>query len=352
MPEGKKGFHMNRSNPLKIGFTYNVKHVKPELNNKQALEEAEFDSVEVINGVIETLKKLGHQVFPVEANDDAYLNLKKLQGKVDLVLNIAEGLRGRDREAQIPAILEILGIPYTGGSPLAYALGLDKIKCKEIWSFYKIPTPKWQESNSHELKPFGELSFPVMVKPYAEGSSKGIFKDNLVFDKEKLDLTIKKISQDFKQKVLVEEYLPGREFTVGVLGTPPKVLPIIEVTFNDLPPDMPKFDHYEAKWIYDSPEKKADPLVCPAKIDEILKAKIEKIVLEGFMVLGLKDWARFDIRLDKSGEPNLIEVNCPPGIIPDPKENSRFPRAARTVGLEFPQMLEAILESACKRYAI
>lgn len=346
-----KNMHMNK-NIRNIGFTYNIKHVKPSLTDKLAIEEAEYDEPKVIEGVIKALESLGVKVFPVEANEEAYDKLKNLKGKIDLVFNYAEGLHGKDREAQIPAMLEILQIPYTGGSPLSYALGLDKIKCKEIWSFYKIPTPKWQEYNSHNFFPFGDLSFPVIIKPSAEGSSKGIFKENLVYQKIELERLIKKVAGDYKQKVIVEEYLPGREFTVAVLDTPPVVLPIIEVTFNELPNDMPKFDHYEAKWIYDSPEKKSDPLICPAPLKSPLKHKIEMNVLKAFAVLGLSDWARFDIRLNKNGEPNIIEVNCPPGIIPDPKENSRFPRAARVAGLEFPEMLEAIISSAGKRYRI
>ncbi|MBI5221874.1 MAG: D-alanine--D-alanine ligase, partial [Candidatus Magasanikbacteria bacterium] len=155
----------------------------------------------------------------------------------------------------------------------------------------------------------------------------------------------------FNQPVIVEEYLPGREFTVAVLGNPPKVLPIIEMTFRGLPAGMPRFDHYEAKWVYENPDA-IDPLDCPANISGDLKKKIEYLCLKSFDALEMADWVRIDVRLDKNNEPNFIEINCPPGIIPDPKENSRFPRAARVAGLDYEQMINEILKSACLRYRI
>jgi len=337
---------------LNVGFTYNVRHKKPSLSDKQAIDEADFDDPIVICEIIKSLELLGHRVFPIEADQEAYLKLKKLSDKLDIVFNYAEGIFGKDREAQIPSMLEMLKIPYTGGSPLSYALGLNKSKCKEIWSYYNIPTPKWQLFNTKKTILLNKLKFPLIAKPVSEGSSKGIYKDNLVYNKSDLYKLIEKLSSDYYQDVLVEEYLDGREFTVAIIGTPPRVLPIIEVSFDELPKDMPKFDHYEAKWIFDSPLKKADPLTCPAKISKVLQKNIEEITLKSFNVLGLKDWARFDVRLDNKGIPNIIEVNCPAGIIPDPKENSRFPRAARTSGLSFSKMLNEILRSACKRYRI
>jgi D-alanine-D-alanine ligase len=132
-------------------------------------------------------------------------------------------------------------------------------------------------------------------------------------------------------------------------------LPIIEINFDDLPAGMPKFEHYESKWVYDNPDNVArglNPLICPAVVEDSLKNKIEDLCLKAFDALDMADWARFDIRLDKNGEPNFIEVNCPPGIMPDPKDNSRFALAARVAGLTYEQMLEEILKAACLRYGI
>ncbi len=338
---------------MNIALTFNVRHVKPDINNPQYIAEAEFDEPATIEGVAKALESLGHIVYQVEADEEAYGKFRALKGKIDIVFNMAEGLRGEDREAQIPAMLEMLGIPYTGPKPLGYAVGLNKSVAKELLSFYKIPTPRWmtiEKIEDMEKKPVD--FFPAIAKPLSEGSSKGICARNLVSDADGLKKIIVELLEKYHQPVLVEEYLDGREFTVAVLGAPPRVLPIIEVTFNDLPAGMPKFDHYEAKWFYDSPDKKADPLVCPAVLSAELKSQIDKTCLDAFDALEMADWARFDLRLDKNGIPNILEVNCPPGIMPDPKENSRFPRAAREAGYSFEQMLEEILKSACKRYNI
>jgi len=337
---------------MNIGFVFNVRHVKPDINNPQYIKEAEFDEPGTIEGIDQALKKLGHNVFQVEASEDAYLKLKESKNKIDLVFNIAEGMHGEDREAQIPAMLEMLQIPYTGPKPLGYAVGLNKSVAKEILSYYHIATPHWVTiEKMSDLQEKTMDFFPVLAKPLGEGSSKGINARNLVNNPEDLKKIVQELLENYHQPVLVEEYLPGREFTVGVLGTPPKVLPIIEVTFKDLPVDMPKFDHYEAKWVYDNPDA-SDPLVCPAEIDENLKKKIEDLCLKSFDALEMADWARIDVRLDKNGEPNFIEVNCPPGIIPNPKENSRFPRAARVAGFDYEKMIEEILKSTCLRYNI
>lgn len=334
---------------MKIAFTFNVKHHKPDKNDKLSLQEAEFDEPSTIAGIKKALESLGHKVYLVEADERAYSKFKKLRDTcgIDLVFNYSEGLRGEDREAQIPAMLEMLGIPYTGPSPLGYALGLNKARTKQILRFFKIPTPDWQVILSSREKI--NIPYPLIIKPIAEGSSKGIFAESLVTNKKKLKRALEKVLKDYQQPALVETFLPGREFTVGVIGTPPVVLPLVEVTFNELPEKMPRFDHFEAKWIYDNPQSLTDPLICPAPLKIPLRRKIEKICLEAFAVLGLRDWARFDVRLDEKGKPSILEVNCPPGINPDPKENSRFVRAAYVAGDTFPQLLAKIIASACLR---
>jgi len=337
---------------MNIAFTYNVRHFDPLKNRQKAEEEAEFDSPKMIREIKKVLASLGHHIFLVEANESAYSKFQKLKPKLDLVFNYAEGTHGQDREAQIPATLEMLQIPYTGGSPLSYALGLNKVKTKEILTYYQVPTPKWQVFKTGREKISKKLKFPLIVKPQGEGSSKGISAKNLVHNKKQLRLMVKKEIAKYRQPALVEEFLDGREFTVAALGHPPKILPIIEIKFDELPKGMPKFDHYEAKWIYDNPKFKADPLVCPAKISKKLEKKIKELVLRAFEVLEMADWARFDVRLDKYGQPNILEANCPPGIIPDPKENSRFPRAGRAAGLNFQKLLGAVIDSALKRYKI
>lgn len=335
---------------MNIVLTFNIRHSKPSLKNKKAIEEAEFDSPETIKGIAKSLKKLGHNVFLVEANETAFLKLKKLRPKIDFVFNIAEGY-GIDREAQIPVILEILKIPYLGSKPLTQALCLNKAKTKEILCFHKIPTPKFQLFETEKEKLKTGLKFPLIVKPNCEGSSKGIFQNSIVKNERQMRKKIKEVIKNLKQPALVEKFLEGREFTISLIGNNPvEVLPPIELNFKVLPKNFYPIDSYEVKWLIDNPESKVKTVICPAEIEKDLWKKIKEICLKTKKVLGVLDWCRIDLRLDKKGVPNVLEVNQIPGIIPDPKENSRFPLAARAAGYSYEEMLEKLIKTALKRY--
>jgi len=339
---------------MNIAFTYNVRHLRPSLKNKQAMKEAEFDELPAIKGITQALKKLGHKVFLIEANEDAYLKLKRLKSKIDLVFNIAEGIYGEDREAQIPAMLEMLRIPYVGSKPLTQAICLNKAVTKKFLNYYGIPTPNFQlfETADETLKQ--GLRFPLIVKPNSEGSSKGILQSAVVRNKKDLKKQIRKLMKDFNRAVIAEEFLEGREFTIGLIGNNDSVeiLPPVEIDFSVLPKGFLPFDSYEAKWLFDGPKSNIKTLVCPAKINKILWNKIKKICLKAKEVLGVLDWCRIDIRLNSNNEPYILEINQIPGIHPDPTENSRFPLAAKTAGYTYEEMLNKIIKSACQRYKI
>ncbi len=313
---------------------------------------AEWDTWETINAVKNALEE-NHNVILIEANEDAFDKLRKT--RPDIVFNIAEGFYGASREAQIPAILEMLNIPYTGSDPLTLAICLDKARTKEILSYYKIPTAKFfVVENLDEFDGATDLEFPLIVKPLHEGSSKGIFNSSVVSNKNELYLEIERVIKTYNEPALVEEFLPGREFTVAILGNgkSAKVLPIIEIKFDSLPPEAKPIYSFEAKWIWDTREKPLDIFQCPAEIDNKLKEMIEKIALSTFKVLRCRDWCRIDMRLDKNGIPNILEVNPLPGILPNPEDNSCFPKAARAAGLTYNQMINEVLNSALKRYGM
>lgn len=337
---------------MRIALTFNIRHHKPSLKNKKAIEEAEFDSPETIKGIANALKRLGHKVILIEANESAFFKLKKMKSKIDFVFNIAEGY-GPDREAQIPAVLEMLKIPYLGSKPLTQAICLNKAKTKEILSFYKIPTPKFQLFETGEEKMDRNLKFPLIVKPNCEGSSKGIFQNSVVKNEKQLRKKIKEIIQNLNQPALVEEFLNGREFTVSLIGNNTvEVLPPVEIDFSVLPKRFYPMDSYEVKWLIDNPKSNVQTVICPAKIEKKLWQKIKEICLKTKKVLEILDWCRIDLRLDKKGIPNVLEVNQIPGIIPDPKENSRFPLAARAAGYSYEEMLERLIKTALKRYKL
>jgi D-alanine-D-alanine ligase len=286
----------------------------------------------------------------VEANNDAFLKLKEL--KPVIVFNFAEGLIGVNRESHMPAMLEMLQIPYSGSDALTLGICLDKSRAKEILTYHKIPNAKFLVANQMEDIVNANFDFPLIVKPISEGSSKGIFSSSFVKNTKELEDEVSRILTSYNQPALIEEFLSGREFTVAVLGNgeETEVLPIIEIRYEDFPQDVVPLYSYEAKWILDTKENNFDVFECPAKLEPKLEEKIKETVLRTYNVLRCKDWSRIDVRLDKNGVPNIIEINPLPGIMPDPNENSSFPKAARAAGMDYNQMIQRVLYSAAKRY--
>ena len=345
---------------LNVALTFNVKpeeikssaspQLSSQLNSTQSYNDtyAEWDTMETIDSIKNALE-LFHNVTLVEANEDAFEKLRKL--RPDIVFNFAEGAKGISREAQIPALLDMLGIPYTGSDPLTLITCLDKSRTKEILTFNKIANPKFVVATSVEDLQDFDLTFPVIVKPVAEGSSKGIFNSSFVSSMDELKTSLTKNVEQYKQPFIIEEYLPGREFTVAILGsgTEAEVLPIVEINFNELPDNVPHIYSFEAKWIFDTKVNPLNIFTCPAQIDNETEEKIRSIALKTYKVLRCKDWSRIDIRLDANKEPNIIEVNPIPGVLPDPADNSCFPKAARAYGLTYEEMINKVLLSAAKR---
>ena len=333
---------------MKICFTYNVKH-NNSYSTGSSQEDLEFDSQEVITSIEKALQKLGHKVFKVEANLDAYNILKENRKKIDLVFNIAEGLSGDARESQIPLFCEMLKIPYTHSSPTTHALKLNKHLAKAVLKSAGIRSPKSQIVESTAQLKTLNLKYPLIVKPNKEGSSKGIFNDSVVRDMAGLKKAVNRLLKNFGVEVLVEEYIDGRELTVALLGNPPKVLPIIEQKFDFLPKGFNKIAGYETKWIY---EDRLDDLskgyACPAKLSKTIQNNVEKTSLKIWHVLNVKDCARIDYRL-KGNALYFIEINTLPGINPDEKMINYFPLAARKAGISFEKLVDTLINSALKR---
>jgi len=324
-----------------------------ELNSdKKAIDKyAEWDTRQTIDAVARALS-LYHEVTLVEADENAYDRLR--DGEFDIAFNIAEGMNGVSREAQVPAMLEFLGIPYTGSDPLTLATCLDKSRTKEILSYHGIATSRFVVANSFKEVSKAPLRYPLFVKPLHEGSSKGIYNSSYVKNAQALQREIERIHDDYEQPALIEEYLPGREFTVALLGNGNelRVLPPVEIRFDSLPSEALPVYSYEAKWLWDTKESPIEVFKCPAPIDDSLQAKIENVCRKAFEVLNCRDWSRIDIRLDSEGEPNIIEVNPLPGILPDPEEHSCFPMASRAAGFNYDQMMNAVLNAALKRLGL
>jgi D-alanine-D-alanine ligase len=322
---------------------------------------AEWDSPRTIDAIASALAAYG-EVIRLEASPDFPERLRA--AKPDLVFNIAEGLHGVNRESHVPAICEFLGVPYSGSDPLTLSICLDKARAKEVLSYHRVPTAPFLLVESAEdldrllagalpLSPPSEI-LPLFVKPVHEGSSKGITERNFVRNADELEAQVRFLLDTYGQPVLVEEFLPGAEFTCGVLGNGPdaRVLPIVAMNFGALPRGAMPIYGYEAKWIWDRPESPLDIFACPAPISETMRIAIERVVLRAYRVLGCRDWSRVDVRLDADGVPNIVEVNPLPGILPNPADNSCLPKAARAAGLSYDELIQACLLHAAERNGV
>lgn len=337
---------------MKVALTYNL---KKDIGEAEGLPEdfyAECDDPETVEAVRDALAERHGDVLMVEADEDAFEKFRKL--RPDIVFNMAEGVWGDSRESQIPSILEMLRIPYTGSNPLTLAMCLNKARAKEILSYYGIPTARFIVARDASLEVEKYLTFPMFVKPLLEGSSKGIKNDSIVRDVTSLRRKVASVLEEYSQPALVEEYLEGREFTVALMGNGLSLnaLPIVEINYSALPAGVNPIYSYEAKWIFDTPEAPLDIFTCPADVNGRLKSAIEAVCKDAFGALEVRDWCRVDVRLDSEGVPHIIELNPLPGILKDPKCNSCFPKAARAAGMSFTGMVNGVLDAARQRYGI
>jgi D-alanine-D-alanine ligase len=317
-------------------------------------EYAEWDAPATIDAVFNALSHHG-EVIRLEATDDFPLRLRDT--RPDIVFNIAEGLRGPNREAHVPAICEFYGIPYSGSDPFTLALCLDKARTKEILRARGVLTADWWLiTTPGELAPFVASAppLPLFAKPVHEGSSKGITERNYIADADAIESVVRDLLERYQQPVIVETFLAGAEFTCGVLGNgaSARVLPIVSMNFAALPDGALPIYGFEAKWLWDSPEDPLDIFQCPADVPAARRTEIESVALAAYHALGCRDWSRIDIRLDAHGRSNVVEVNPLPGILPDPRDNSCLPKAARAAGLDYDALIGAALVAAAERQGI
>jgi D-alanine-D-alanine ligase len=325
--------------PLRIGFTFNMKRIDTKGGNDS---EAEYDPPETISAIRLALESLGHDVISLEANGE--LPQRMAEAKVDVVFNIAEGFTGRNREAQVPALCELLGVPYTGSDSATLSLALDKALAKRILRQHGIMTPEFQVmvTGREKLNPALVGKFPLIVKPNAEGSSKGIDASDVVDDEAALRVAVREVLDRYKQPALVEEYISGREFTVGLLGDRrPRVLPPMEICFKDKSNLRPVYD-FAIKQEWD----KHVHYACPAALSPTELRNIERAARETFVALGCRDVARVDLRMNERGEAYVLEVNPLPGLTPDYSDLVLICKAA---GIEYRTLIAEILAGGLKR---
>jgi D-alanine-D-alanine ligase len=333
-----------------LSFLYNVRHRYPDPDDPQSQIETDFDDPETIDHIISHLEKCGFHVIPIEANQDAYLALHEQRSKIDMVLNYSMGIYGESRYAQIPAMLEMLRLPYTGSNPLTQALVMNKAKMQEILSANGVPVLPSQVFHSPDDSLPAELDFPLIVKPLGQGSSAGITSKSIVTSRLELAERVESVISVFHEPALVQPFLDGREFSIPMIGNPPVILPVIEPDFSKIPEGYARLDSLEIKWIFEE-QSDTHHLVCPAILDDPTKKTIESIALKTWKALQIRDWCRMDMRCDKNGTPYVLDVNSPPGIIPpEISMTSYFPMAARAAGINYDQLLQKLIQTALDRY--
>jgi len=321
---------------------------------------AEFDRKETIEAIRSAIESDGHVTRFLPA--DATLPDQIKNFLPDICFNIAEGMGGDAREAQVPALLEMLHVPYTASRVLANALALDKTMTKRVWREMGLPTAGFQEFVCGDEPLMAHLSFPLFVKPAREGTGMGMDSESIVSDEAQLRRRVQWVIDTYHQPALVEDYLPGREFTIGVLGRAdaarfsPRPDLYAQDGFHQFPPL--EVDHrvsvtpgvygHAAKSLNFGEEGIPD-FICPAEISPEMALRLHNLAVAGHQALGAVDVSRLDIRLDAAGEPRLIEINSLPGLSPG---FSDLCVIAGAEGLSYTDLILEILYLGASRYGL
>lgn len=321
---------------------------------------AEFDRKETIQAIRSAIESDGHTTAFLPA--DANLPLALAQFRPDVCFNIAEGIMGDGREAQVPALLEMLRIPYTASRVLANAVGLDKTMTKHIWRDHGLPTAAFQEfvCGSEPLNP--DMHFPMFVKPAREGTGMGMDAGAIVHNEMELRNRVRWVIETYQQPALVEEYLSGREFTVAVLGRAdaaqyarrPELyaedgfhcMPVQEI--DNSRSVTPGVYGYEAKAL-GLDEEGVPRFICPAPIDAALARQLQDLAIQAHLAIGTVDVSRVDMRMDAEGNPRLLEINTLPGLTP---EFSDLCVIAKADGLSYQDLILEILYLGASRWGL
>jgi D-alanine-D-alanine ligase len=323
-----------------IGLTYDLR--QDYLAEGYSLEEtAECDKLDTVEGIEAAILELGYAV-------DRIGNGKKLIGRLaagdrwDLVFNFAEGWHGVAREGQVPAILDMYQIPYTFSDPMVLGLALHKDLTKTLVRQAGVPTPDFALVRRIEDIETVDLPFPLFAKPVAEGTSKGITADSKILDRERLKKSCTALLEQFRQPVLVETYLSGREFTVGITGTGEEAQAVGTLEVTVTPEAKDDFYSYHNKQRYETFIRYN--LVRREQDEEVRQS--EELALTAYRFLGCRDAGRVDVRSDAQGRPNFIEVNPLPGLN---RKDSDLPILCHQAGISYVQLIERIVDSARRR---
>jgi D-alanine-D-alanine ligase len=331
---------------LKVVILYNLFERLRKGEEKDIL--AEGGIIEEIEAVENAVRSLGHECVVMAVRDEIFQVIHWLKEyQPDIVFNLCESVYGNSCwEMNIPALLDLFRMPYTGSSPLTLGLCQDKGKVKDILQSQDILTPRYKIFERVVGAVRGSL-FPVIVKPLHEDGSLGISRESVVFDDESLAKQIQYVVEQYQQPALVEEFVEGRELNVGLMETNGKlgVLPISEIDYSEFPEGIPKICGYEAKWVTESPEYQKSKPICPAPLEWVVKKGVEHIAIRVFKLFGCRDYARVDVRIGRDGRIYVLEVNPNPDISPQ----SGMARALKAQGITYTGFVANLIERALLR---
>jgi D-alanine-D-alanine ligase len=321
------------------------------LHTKDALEPPVDPVLDQLDAA---LRESGHETRRVIVDDTVEpLVAALMHDRPELVFNIAESFAGKSAlESNVAALLNLLKLRYTGSSPAGLIMAGDKTLTKKVLSFHGILTPRFATVFRGNVDWAGDIDFPLILKPPQEDASLGITQKSIVRDVKELLDTISSLQTEYQSAVLAEEFIDGREFYVGVLGnSSAQALPIIELDFSKFPKGLPKIASWSAKWGEDGGGEGAEfagtESVFPTDVPEELAERIKKVAIDSFQALRLRDYARVDLRVSDSGKIYVIEVN--PNCYLEAK--SEFATAALKEGIEYPALINRIVELASARYS-
>jgi D-alanine-D-alanine ligase len=326
---------------MEVGIAYDLRPDSPDMSGPDDRHE-EYESPETVEAIAAALESCGYRVRPLGGGRALLREL--LDRPPDLVFNMAEGAGTRSREAHVAAVCELLGVPYTHSDPLTLAATLDKSVANRLVASAGIPTPRGQvvESAGAAIA----LGFPVIAKPVAEGSSVGLRATSRVDDAEELRPHLERLLRDYRQPVFVEEFCPGAEFTVGIVGTGDgaEAIGVMELVPRDVPVE---------RFVYSVEMKRAGPSVvdyfCPPRRPESLLAALVESALAAYRVLGCRDIGRVDLRLAEDGEPCFLEVNPLPGLQPWWGD---LVLLAEAYGFGYGELIRTIVDRARERHGL
>lgn len=322
---------------MRIGFTYDLHDEYPALGYAED-EAAECESPETVRAIADTLGSLGHDTDCI--GHVRNLAVRLVRGdRWDLVFNMAEGVNGPGREAQVPALLEAYDVPYTFSDPLTLSLALHKAMAKRVVRDAGVPTPAFvvieQLTDVHDV----ELAFPLFAKPVAEGSSKGVSRASIAGTPDALVAVCRTLLENYRQPVLVEQFLPGREFTVGVIGTGRSAVSLgaMEIHLGEQAEQSVYSRHNKVAW----EDRVSYSLVERPMLDEAVT-----VALAAWRALGCRDGGRVDVRCDAHGAVNFLEVNTLPGL--DPTTGDLVVLCGLN-GISYRELIATIVAQACER---